>query len=218
MIAAERSFEDRVALARALADDVAADLKAAIAARGEAVLAVSGGSTPKLFLEALSAADLPWAKVSVTLVDERQVPESSDRSNARLVRSHLLRGKAAAANFIPLFQNPEAAKLARFDVAILGMGNDGHTASFFPGGDRLTEALNPPNGERLIDISAPGAGEPRLTFALPVLMDSRSLKLHIEGPEKRQVLAQALGEGAVEEMPVRALLRSPKPITLYWCP
>ncbi len=218
MITAERSFEDRAALARALADDVAAELKAAIAARGEAVLAVSGGSTPKLFFEALSAADIPWAQVSVTLIDERQVPESSDRSNARLVRTHLLRGKAAAANFIPLFQNPGAESIPVFDVAILGMGNDGHTASFFPGGDRLAEALSPPNGERLIDISAPGAGEPRLTFTLPVLREARSLKLHIEGAEKKQVLAQALAAGPVEDMPVRALLRSSTPMTLYWCP
>lgn len=218
MIAAERIFEDRPALASALALDVAGELAGAVAARGEAVLAVSGGSTPKLFFTALSEAAIDWAKVRVTLVDERQAPESSERSNARLVRAHLLQGKAAAATFVPLYQNPAAAALPGFDVAVLGMGSDGHTASFFPGGDRLAEALTPLNGERLIEIAAPGAGEPRLTFTLPVLEQARSLKLHIEGQDKKQVLARALGPGPVEEMPVRALLRSSKPITLYWCP
>lgn len=218
MIATERIFEDRSALARALADDVAGELKSAIAARGAAVLAVSGGSTPKLFFEALSEADLPWPRVSITLVDERQVPESSERSNAKLVRAHLLRGKAAAASFVPLFQNPSAKDIQAFDVVVLGMGNDGHTASFFPGGDRLDEALKPTQGGRLIEISAPGAGEPRITFTLPVLEEARSLKLHIEGEDKRKVLRKALESGPVAEMPVRAVLRSASPVTLYWCP
>lgn len=218
MIAAERVFENRAALARALADDVAAELETAIAARGVAVLAVSGGATPKLFFETLAEADIPWPRVTVTLVDERQVPETHERSNARLVRTHLLRGKAAAAIFVPLFQNPAAESIAGFDVAVLGMGNDGHTASFFPGGDRLAQALKPPHGEPLIEISAPGAGEPRLTFTLPVLEQARSLKLHIEGIEKKQALARALGPGPIEDMPVRALLHGPTPVTLYWCP
>lgn len=218
MIEAERIFETREALAGMLARDVADDLARAIAAKGKAVLVVSGGSTPKLFFEKLSEMDIPWPRVSITLVDERQVPEESERSNARLVRLHLLRNKAAAAKFIPLFGNPDAAKVPPFDVAILGMGSDGHTASFFPGGDRLAEALDTSSGQRLIEISAPGAGEPRLTFTLPMLEQAGRLALHIEGAEKKQVLTKALGEGPAEEMPVRALLRSPAPMTLYWCP
>lgn len=218
MIEAERIFETREALAEMLARDVADELARAIEAKGKAVLAVSGGATPKLFFETLSEMDIPWSRVRITLVDERQVPETSERSNARLVKAHLLRNKAAAASFIPLFANPEAAKVPPFDIAILGMGNDGHTASFFPGGDRLAEALDRSSDKRLIEISAPGAGEPRLTFTLPVLEQAGRLALHIEGAEKKQVLAKALGEGPAEEMPVRALLRSPAPTTLYWCP
>lgn len=218
LIEAERIFDAREALAETLARDVADELDRAIEAKGRATLAVSGGTTPKLFFEKLSEIDIPWSRVSVTLVDERQVPETSERSNARLVRTHLLRNKAAAASFIPLAGNPAAARVAGFDVAVLGMGSDGHTASFFPGGDRLSEALDAESGKRLIEMTAPGAGEPRLTFTLPVLEQSGRLALHIEGAEKRQVLKQALEAGPEEDMPVRAILRSATPVTLYWCP
>ncbi len=218
MIEAERIFDTREALAEGLARDVADELARAIEAKGKATLAVSGGSTPKLFFGKLSSIDIPWARVSVTLVDERQVPETSERSNARLVRTHLLQNKAAAAHFIPLAGNPEAEKAPPFDVAILGMGNDGHTASFFPGADRLAEALDENTTNRLIELTAPGAGEPRLTFTLPVLQSASRLKLHIEGVEKKDVLRKALQNGPREEMPVRALLRSAAPLTLYWCP
>ena len=218
MIEAERIFEAREALAEGLARDVADELARAIEAKGRATLAVSGGTTPKLFFDKLSMIDIPWSRVSVTLVDERQVPESSERSNARLVRAHLLQNRAAAARFVPLVDNPDDAKLPAFDVAVLGMGNDGHTASFFPGGDTLSEAIDAETPKRLIAISAPGAGEPRLTFTLPVLESAGRLALHIEGAEKKQVLAKALAAGPAEDMPVRAVLRSAAPVTLYWCP
>jgi 6-phosphogluconolactonase len=218
MIEAERVFGAREALAESLARDVAEELMRVIEAKGRATLAVSGGATPTLFFEKLSQADLPWSRVTVTLVDERQVPETSDRSNARLVRQHLLKDKAAAARFVPLYGNADAEKAAPFDVAILGMGNDGHTASFFPGGDHLSEAIDGSTPRRLIEIKAPGAGEPRLTFTLPVLESAGRIALHIEGEEKKTVLDRALQEGPAEEMPVRAVLRSATPVTLYWCP
>ncbi len=218
MIEAERIFEAREDLAQSLAQDVADELWRAIEAKGKATLAVSGGTTPKLFFDKLSRMDLPWQRVTVTLVDERQVPETSDRSNARLVRNTLLRNKAAAAVFIPLTGGEAAERLPPFDVAILGMGNDGHTASFFPGADRLAEALDSGTQSKLVAITAPGAGEPRITFTLPVLEQSGRLKLHIEGAEKKSVLAEALADGPEEAMPVRAILRSATPVTLYWSP
>jgi 6-phosphogluconolactonase len=218
MIEAERVFTAREELAEQLARDVADELERAIEAKGKATLAVSGGTTPKLFFDRLSQQDLPWHRVTVTLVDERQVPETSERSNARLVRESLMKNKAAEAQFVPLFGNIAAEGLPGFDVAILGMGSDGHTASFFPGGNHLAEALDSGTAKRLIEISAPGAGEPRLTFTLPVLEAAGRLKLHIEGAEKRSVLDKALAEGPQEEMPVRAVLRSATPMTLYWCP
>jgi 6-phosphogluconolactonase len=226
---ARRDFRDKDQLAEALADSVAANLKAGVKAKGRASLAVSGGSTPARFFRALSQhADVPWDKVTVTLVDERWVDETSERSNGRLVKANLLTGRAAAANFVPLYQGgsePDAygSGLAQravshpLDVAVLGMGNDGHTASFFPGGDTLAEVLT---GEGpVVAIRAPGAGEPRVTLTLRALLASRALYLHIEGEEKVETLKRAEAEGPVEDMPVRAILRQTQtPLTIYWCP
>ena len=96
------------------------------------------------------------------------------------------------------------------------MGSDGHTASFFPGDDTLAEALAA-QGPALA-IRAPGAGEPRITLTLPYLLNTHGLYLHIEGEEKAGVLDNALGEGPIEDMPIRAVLRSGQAVTVYWCP
>ena len=226
---ARRTFKDKQQLAEALAEAVAANLKAGVKARGVASLAVSGGSTPARFFQVLSQrSDVPWEKVAVTLVDERWVDESSDRSNARLVKANLLQNRAAIANFVPLYQGgaaPDPVRAGRaqagvpqpLDAAILGMGNDGHTASFFPGGDNLDEALTAEGP--VVAINAPGAGEPRVTLSRKRLLETRSLYLHIEGEGKVEVLEKALGDGPVEDMPVRAILRqTDKPLNIYWCP
>jgi 6-phosphogluconolactonase len=219
LIAARRIFAGRDELASALAADIAARLADAIAARGHAVLAVSGGSTPKRVFVAMGKTVIDWSRVTVTLVDERWVDETSERSNARLVRENLLQKEAAKAKFVPLYRNEaEAAGLDPFAVAILGMGTDGHTASFFPGGDRLAEALDTKSARRLVKIEAPDAGETRVTFTLPVLLESDFLALHIEGEDKRRVLEQAEADGPVEAMPIRGFLRAAAPVTLYWCP
>lgn len=219
-MAVERhDFASGEALAEALAEAVASDLAQGIAERGAGVLAVSGGSTPKRFFKALSGRMLDWQRVIVTLVDERWVDPSSDRSNARLVKDLLLSGEAAHARFVPLWSGgdePTPANVAQtnallkalpvpFDAVILGMGNDGHTASFFPGGDTLDAALT--SKGPALPLKAPGAGEPRITLTLPVLLDARSLYLHIEGAEKAATLASALNDGPVEAMPIRAVLR-----------
>ncbi len=227
-----QDFGDKAELAKALAETVAAKLREGIAARGAASLAVSGGSTPARFFMALGKKkDVDWENVHVTLVDERWVDETSDRSNAGLVNEKMLQGPAAVARFVPLFSggfepNAEALQRTRkqldvvpmpFDAVVLGMGNDGHTASFFPGGDTLAEALA--GKQPVIAIRAPGAGEPRITLTLPRLLDTRGLYLHIEGEEKVATLDKALGEGPVEDMPVRAILRQTQtPLTIFWCP
>ena len=227
------SFTDCRAQAMTLAERVAERLRSALSGRGHALLAVSGGSTPKLFFEQLSRQPLDWAKVEVTLVDERWVPPTDERSNARLVQSLLLQNAASAASLVPLYTDaptPEAglaATTARidalalpFDAVVLGMGDDGHTASFFPGGDHLAEALDLDGQTRVLPMRAPGAGEPRITLSLPTLLQTRALILLVSGEKKRGLLADArLGLGAAREAPVRAVLTQMRvPVAVYWCP
>lgn len=226
------SFDTRGLLAATLAETVAAALRTAIHARGRATLLVSGGSTPKVFFEALSGLELDWDKVMITLVDERFVPPDHSRSNDLLVASHLLAHEAAGAHFLPLYRAvdtaEEAAKMTTadaeklgtpFDVVVLGMGTDGHTASFFPGGDRLSEALDLSTPRQVMTMEADGAGEPRLTFSFSALHDAHLLALHIEGDEKKQVLDKALSGSDEMEMPIRAVLnRASTPVDIYWAP
>jgi 6-phosphogluconolactonase len=222
-------FESGDRLAEALADAVSVNLQAGIRLRGTGVIAVSGGSTPVRFFSALSTRNIDWAKVVVTLVDERWVSSDSDRSNAKLVKENLLKGAAAAARFVGLWgggDRPDAAAIDRvnghlsdlaspFDAVILGMGNDGHTASFFPGGDTLDKALSARGPA--IALNAAGAGEPRITLTLPFLLNTRALYLHIEGAEKAATLEKALSDGPIIDMPVRAVLRqSTTPVHIYF--
>lgn len=227
------SFTDCQAQAVALAERVAVRLRAALIERGHAVLAVSGGSTPKEFFARLAQAALDWANVQVTLVDERWVPDSDERSNAQLVKSLLLQHEASAAQFVPLYTGaptPEeglAEADARidalplpFDAVVLGMGDDGHTASFFPGGDHLAEALDPDGRARVLPMRAPAAGEPRITLSLPTLLDTRALYLLVSGEKKRDLLADVrLGLDTARNYPVRAVLTQQRvPVAVYWCP
>jgi len=229
---ARLNFATKDELATALAEAVADNIRAGLAARGAAVIAVSGGSTPGRFFTKLGKKkDIDWENVFVTLVDERWVPETSDRSNAGLVNEKMLQGPAAVAKFIPLYSGGDeptkaalqvtAKALAQlpmpFDAVILGMGSDGHTASFFPGGDNLDEALT--GAGPVATMRAEGAGEARVTMTLPHLLQTAGLYLHIEGEEKDTVLEDALADGPVEQMPVRAVLRQDTtPLTIYWCP
>ena len=217
MITARYNFSTPESLAQRLAIVVAASLRQALAASSKAVLAVSGGTTPHMFFERLSHQKLNWAQVSVTLVDERQVDETSPRSNARLVKSTLLQNEAAVAQFVPLFQNPAAANIGDFDVVILGMGNDGHTASFFPGGDTLADALSP-SAPPVLSISAPASGGPRVTFSLRKILAAKEIILHIQGADKAVTLQNALEEADILAMPVRSILHAPQAVEIYWCP
>jgi 6-phosphogluconolactonase len=206
-------------------------LRAGIDARGGAVLAVSGGSTPGKFFEALSMEPLAWTKVVVTLVDERFVPPSSERSNERLVREKLLCNEARLARFVGLYSDAatveDAARQAdagvallgsTFDVVILGMGGDGHTASFFPDAPNLDELTNPAQGRRVMPVQAASGGEPRLTLTMPLIAEARFLALHIEGVAKRAVLEQALS-GDVPSLPIaRVFDAAAAPIAVYWAP
>ncbi|MEM8750686.1 MAG: 6-phosphogluconolactonase [Pseudomonadota bacterium] len=219
-------FVNSATLADALADEIAEKLSAAIASCGQASLAVSGGSTPKLMFQRLSGKDIEWGKVAVTLVDDRCVPHDDERSNVRLVRENLLQNNASGATLHPLWSSESQdcilssiKGLLPFDVLILGMGTDGHTASLFPQGSNLRTAANPNTTEILASMEAPNAAEPRITLTLPPIVQSQFLALHIEGDAKRNVLGEAMSGGDADAMPIRHVLRHPKiKLDVYWCP
>ena len=216
-------------LADNLADWVAERLGAALSERGTAFLAVSGGTTPKLFFQALSKRDLDWSKVVVTLIDERFVAHTSPRSNQGLAQANLLQNEASAARFLPLYNGAndpdEGARLAEealsdapwpLDVAVLGMGTDGHTASLFPDAPNLDELLDP-NGPRKVDaVHAASAGEPRLTLTLPAIVSAHSLVLHIEGDAKRQALQRALAERDGRRKPIASVVDQARQLEVFW--
>ena len=226
----EHRFDSTDSLAQALATSVAADLSAASHARGRASLVVSGGRTPAPFLAALSRHALEWAQVWVTLADERWVGEDHPDSNAALVREHLLQNRAAQANFVPL-KNPaatptqgetacaEALKTMPrpFDVVLLGMGDDGHTASLFPQAPQLAEALALDSGKLCLGMDPVTAPHPRMTLTLPALLASRRIVVLFSGSGKWAVYQQALQPGPVAALPIRCVLRQTQvPVEVYY--
>ncbi|OOY22702.1 6-phosphogluconolactonase [Thioclava sediminum] len=217
------SYPDREMLMMGLADRIASQLRASINNEGRATLSVPGGSTPGPIFDILSDIDLDWSKVAVLLNDERWVPETSERSNTRLIRARLLKGRAAAATLVPLYAEAERPEdkmeeLAEgiaphlpISVLLLGMGADMHTASLFPGADRLKEALSN-DAPILLPMRAEAAGEPRITLSAPVLRDAMYTHILITGAEKREAIEKA-ERLPVEQAPVRAVL---KDATVHW--
>lgn len=230
MSVAIKSFASRAEQATALAGRVAEDLGAALRRGDRAALAVPGGATPEAFLRALAERRLDWRRVHVTLTDERWRPPSDERSNERLLRRALLTRRAAAADFVPLYAEvpepePALAGIARrlaavlpLTVCVLGMGTDGHTASLIPGAARLAEALDPRSAAPLLPMRAPELPEPRVTLTAAVLNAAARCYLLIAGEEKRAALDRALRDGEAAEMPVRAILRGPRPVTVFHAP
>lgn len=196
------TYPTRDALMEGVAAAIADQLRAALSTR-RATLSVPGGTTPGPVFDLLAETDLDWARVSVVLNDERWVGEESPRSNTRLLRERLLQGYAAKARLLPLYAplfEPEEAMdllgqgIARhlpITVLLLGMGEDMHTASLFPGADRLAEALAP-DAPILMALRAAGAGEPRITLTAPVLRAAQNIHVLITGTAKRAALERAL--------------------------
>ena len=215
-------YPTREGLMAGLAAVIATQLRAALA-KGPATLSVPGGTTPGPVFDALTMADLDWARVAVVLNDERWVAEDSPRSNTRLLRERLLQGRAAAATLLPLYApvpRPEEALTALskaiephlpISVLLLGMGADMHTASLFPGADRLAEALSP-DAPILMALRADAAGEPRITLTARVLQAASNIHILITGHDKRAALERAL-QLAPLAAPVAAVLDH---ATIHW--
>ncbi|OQS34911.1 6-phosphogluconolactonase [Chromobacterium haemolyticum] len=218
-------FSDSEQQSTALANSVASRLSAAIASQGAAVLAVSGGKSPIPFFHMLSTMAIDWSKVTVTLVDERFVPDSHPDSNAALVRAHLLRDRAVEARFLPLVGDAADidAEVARANagfvpptVAILGMGEDGHTASLFPGADELTAGLDPASAAAFLAVTPKTAPHRRVSMSYAALLRAGCLILSIQGDKKRQVL-DAAAKGVSDALPISHFLAQNKvELDVYW--
>lgn len=225
-----RECANPATLAVALAQHVARRLKEDLLHQDKATLVVSGGKSPVPLFQALAIQPLAWDRVIVTLADERWVPPEHADSNEALVRTHLLTHRAATALMVPLWTGdptPEAAVSAvsealealphPFSQVLLGMGEDGHIASLFPGAAELPEGLR--TEAQVLAVRPSHASHPRLSLSLHALMQSRDIVLLMAGGTKRRLLEQALEEGPVEALPVRAILRQTTvPVSIFWAP
>ncbi|MDP3325001.1 6-phosphogluconolactonase [Hydrogenophaga sp.] len=216
----------------AIAAHIATALRTAIAARGQASLAVSGGKSPIPLFEALREHDLDWSKVTIVLVDERVVPRDHADSNTALVARHLLQGRAAAARFLPFFRelaptfNAEVLDaLVRdaedriatlpwpLDVAVLGMGEDAHTASLFPGAPGYARAIA--TDQRLAWVVPDTAPHARLSLTLSALLAARELVLSIAGESKLAVYRRA-AQKADEALPISLVINQTQAPLSVW--
>lgn len=215
-------------LAQALAERVATALDYAVTTHGGASLVVSGGRSPIAFFEALSVCELNWKKVQISLADERWVDSDHPDSNEGLLRRHLLRNAAADAQLLGLYQPAEsleeAARLAGealqvlrkpIDVLVLGMGDDGHTASLFPDSPLLAQGLDEDGAQLCLPMLAPAEPRQRISMTYPLLSSARLQCLSIQGAQKLETLRQAI-QVEPAQMPIRAFLSAP--LEIYWCP
>lgn len=229
------AFASRAAAAERLADYLEALLGRAIAERGAASLAVSGGATPEALYRKLAERPLDWSRVTAVLVDERWVAPGEPGSNETFVQATLRTAKAENLDVIGLWSPTPSpreglaaaeARLRRiegpFDAAILGMGNDGHTASWFPKCDGLEDALSTA-GARLCAVRAKksqvtGDHLDRMTMTLGAVARARAICLVLAGDDKRATFERASTGADIADMPVRAILRARPDLWACWAP
>lgn len=216
-------YADREMLAMDVAQMLASELRAALQQRETVTLAVPGGTTPGPVFDSLCGVSLDWGRVHVILTDERWVPEENARSNAALIRARLLKDKAAAARFTPYFSESctieeVAVDLSAtlsgalpIDVLLLGMGEDMHTASLFPGADGLGAAMAR-DASMVAPVTLPGDPVRRLTLTAPALQGAMSIHVLITGAQKRDAVARA-AELPADQAPVKTVLAQ---ATVHW--
>ena len=221
-----RSFDSKEQLDAQLAKQVALNLREDIGLYGSASLAVSGGNTPKNMFHQLSLCEIQWSKVDITLVDERWVDPGNEDSNERLVRECLLQNEAVAAQFYGLKTSCNDATgglvaagegLAHvrrpFSIVILGVGGDGHTASWFPRASNLNDLLDPEGEAELAVCDPVTAPYQRITLTFPAVLNARNIFIHIVGEEKKKVLREAVDVGT----PISEILKqATTPVTIWW--
>ncbi|WP_232433154.1 6-phosphogluconolactonase [endosymbiont of Ridgeia piscesae] len=223
----EREFESMEAAAHVLADELACTMRDAITKRGRALLAVSGGRTPQTVFNYLCKQDIDWASVTITLTDERWVPVGHTDSNESLVRDYLLQGDAADATFIPFYGGEATPELGRaacearlttidrpFDAVYIGMGEDGHFLSLFPG-DAAVEVRE----GRCVAVPETKTRLPRMSLTASFALNTKNLFLLFSGAAKHAKYAEAKTEGLYSEVPLRlALLQKHTPVHVLTAP
>lgn len=230
------AFSSRAGMAERIADLMHAGAASAVVENGKASVALSGGSTPALLYQRMANVNADWwSKIDLTLVDERWTPPGTSTSNETFIRDALNIDKSPPGKFLGLWsrsKSPEEGAIAaseRFstlktplDIAVLGMGEDGHTASWFPRAQGLEEALSI-REEKVVYVRArpsktTGEHIDRLTLTLGAIAHARLICLMIYGEDKRATFEKALEPGPVEDMPVRAILRARPNLWVCWAP
>ena len=219
-------------MADAVAGDIGFIIESALDARGEALIALPGGNTPRPIFDRLVKAKINWKKVTIIPGDERLVPMTDERSNVRMIAQTFL---PVGARVVPITGDIEDYKLAGNsadarlkdlkwppDLVWLGMGNDGHTASIFAGPD-LDEALNAPKGRNAVGVMPdplpPEAPVARVTLTRSAILSARTILITITGQAKRDLLEGAIEDGQSSKLPIgRVLAEAEQPIDIHWAP
>lgn len=230
MALTQSKFRTTEQLNTAFARKITKLLRDGIEENGRASLVVSGGRTPAALFNTLSKAHLEWDKVDISLADERWVDITDDASNEKMLRTQLLINNAANANFVPLKTHHGDAKDAvltctenlqkmrtPFDVLILGMGEDGHTASLFPCSEQIAQGLDLESGNAYIAVQPTSAPNQRISLTLPALLNSNHIFLHLTGESKKNVLSTVLSDDDALVMPIRAVINNAD-VELVWAP
>ena len=236
MTAERRQFSSRKDMFNTLRETILERLRDRLDTDGRASMVCAGGSTPKMLYPKLSDAQIDWSNIWVTVSDERLVPAHHDASNEKTVRTRLLQDKASDAHFVPLISNDRhprdaertvEARLAEmpqpFAVTLLGMGDDGHTASLFAEDSDLARGLDADSDRHVkaVILKDPPAEAPypRMTMTVPALLNSDLIVVLITGDEKRFLLEHAIAGDDPHELPIRAILHQNKTnVDVFWAP